>query len=200
MRRAGTPVEPDLEIHPVAPERWEDLLLLFGDNGAYSNCWCTWWMLTGKEFDAASSQERRDLLQQEVATGHEPGLLAYRQGKPVGWCAVGPRDRYARLNSPRARVYRRIDDEDTWVVNCFFVRKDQRRSGISQSLLAATIDQAVRHGATILEGYPRDTSTRSVGAAELFVGTLEMFSAAGFEEVNRVGDRPLVRLELDAAG
>jgi len=196
MRHARTPIDPTLEIHPVAPERWEDLLLLFGDNGAYSNCWCTWWMLTGKEFDSASNQERRDMLQQDVAAAHEPGLLAYLQGEPVGWCAVGPRDRYGRLNSPRARVYRRIDDKATWVVSCFFIRKDQRRSGISRSLLAAAIDHAARHGATILEGYPRDTATRSIGAADLFVGTLEMFAAVGFEEVNRVGDRPLVRLEL----
>lgn len=190
MRSAG------LGFHPVTPERWEDLLTLFGDNGAYSNCWCTWWMLTGKGFDTASKQERRDLLHREVAAGREPGLLAYRSGEAIGWCAVGPRDRYARLNSPRARVYRRIDDIETWVVNCFFIRRNERRSGISRSLLSAAIDHAARNGATILEGYPQDTAARPAGAAELFVGTLEMFTAAGFAEVNRVGDRPLVRLEL----
>jgi GNAT superfamily N-acetyltransferase len=191
-----TRLEPGVQIHPVTPERWEDLLSLFGPNGAYSNCWCTWWMLTGKDFDTATKQARRDLLHTEVTAGQEPGLLAYRDGEAIGWCAVGPRRRFARLNSPRARVYRRIDDRASWVVNCFYVRKDQRRSGLSRLLLAAAVDQAARNGATLIEGYPRDTAARPVGAAELFVGTLDMFTAAGFQEVGRVGDRPLVRLEL----
>jgi GNAT superfamily N-acetyltransferase len=184
----------DVTIEVVTADRWADVLSLFGDNGAYSNCWCTWWLLTASAWDAASKAERRDLLGAKVRAGDEPGLLAYRNGEPVGWCAVGPREWYGRLNSPRSRVYRPIDDEATWVVNCFFIRKDKRGTGVATELLGAAVGHAAERGARILEAYPVDRSVKDVGSASLFVGTLSMFMAAGFEEVSRLNDRPLVRL------
>lgn len=186
----------DLVIHPATSDRWPDVLELFGDNGAYSNCWCTWWLFTSKEFSAAAPTERRELLRSEVTRDREPGLIAYRDGVPVGWCAVGPRPRYGRLNSPRSRPFRPIDDLETWVINCFFIRKDMRGNGIARTLLDAAVDHAAGHGASIIEGYPRDRQAQSGGAADLFVGTLSMFLAAGFNEAARVGNRPLVRRTL----
>ena len=96
----------DLTIVPATPGRWPDLETLFGLNGAYSNCWCTWWILTGRGFDEAEPGERRQLLEELVADGKKPGLLAYRDKHPVGWCAVGPRSRYMRMMSLRSEVYR----------------------------------------------------------------------------------------------
>jgi GNAT superfamily N-acetyltransferase len=186
----------DLIIRPATPDRWSDIVELFGENGAYSNCWCTWWLYTAGEFDKAAPAARRELLRSEVSDAHEPGIIAYQDGSPVGWCAVGPRQRYGRLNSPRSRTYRRIDDLETWVVNCFFIRKDVRGTGIARALLDAAVDHAAGHGAAVIEGYPRDTRSYPGGAADLFVGTLSMFRAAGFEEAARVGNRPLVRRSL----
>ena len=78
----------------------------FGANGAYGNCWCTWWVLTAKVVDATAPQGRRAILRRLVADGEEPGLLAYLEGEPVGWCAVGPWERYARMMSSRSRTFR----------------------------------------------------------------------------------------------
>ncbi len=186
----------DLVISPATPDRWQDIRELFGDNGAYSNCWCTWWLSTAKDFDAAPPGARRDLLEAEVSSGREPGLVAYMSGSPVGWCAVAPRSRYGRLNSPRSRTFRPIDDLETWVVSCFFIRKDLRGTRIATRLLDAAIAHASERGAQMIEGYPRDVESHPGGAADLFVGTLSMFRAAGFREVSRVGQRPLVRLEV----
>lgn len=187
-------MERRLDIRPVDPQRWEDLETLFGPNGAYANCWCTWFLLSGKEWSATDGEQRRDVIRSQVSGGHEPGLLAYDDGQPIGWCAVGPRARYARMMSPRAKVYRRIDDLPTWVVNCFYVHRDHRHSGVAGALLEAAVEYAFQHGAEIVEGYPIDRKVRpTAGADTLFVGTLAMFLAAGFEEVARFDDRPLVR-------
>jgi hypothetical protein len=34
-----------LEFIPATAERWQDLETLFGERGAYGNCWCMWWRM-----------------------------------------------------------------------------------------------------------------------------------------------------------
>ncbi|MBN2112601.1 MAG: GNAT family N-acetyltransferase [Acidimicrobiia bacterium] len=190
-----------LQIFPVTTDRWDDLERLFGPNGAYSNCWCTWWILPAKEWDGTAPADRRDILHGLVADGAEPGLLAYLDGVPAGWCAVGPRERYARLMSPRSKTFRPLDDRPSWVINCFFIARSARRRGLAAALLAAAVDYAFAHGAERIEAYPIDPAATKPTAANLFVGSLPAFQEAGFLEVGRVGNRPVVRLEhVRAAG
>jgi hypothetical protein len=85
-----------LEVRPATAERWSDVESLFGPNGAYSNCWCMFYRLTGREFSAAAGAGTRAGLRELIATGPAPGLLAYAAGAPVGWCALAPREEYAR--------------------------------------------------------------------------------------------------------
>ncbi len=185
----------NLQIVPVTPDRWDDLLRLFGPSGAYSNCWCTWWILRSKEWDTTPAADRRALLQSLVAGGAEPGLLAYDDGKAIGWCAAGPRERYARMMSKRSTVFRPLDDEPSWMINCFFVAEEARRQGVAEALLEAAVDFAFEKGAKRIEAYPLDPVVHHVSAASLFVGSLPMFLAAGFTEVARLRGRPVVRLE-----
>lgn len=182
-----------LEIVPVAANRWDDLAQLFGPNGAYSNCWCTWWLLTGKEFAEASPGDRRAVIEEQVRSNLEPGVLAYRDGRPVGWCAVGPRLRFARMMSDRSFVYKPPDHlAGGWVINCFYIPRHERRHGVATALLAAAIDHAFSNGATAIDAYPLDDTSH--GAASLYVGTVSMFQAAGFMELTRLRERPVMRL------
>lgn len=145
-------------------------------------------VVTSGEFATTPPEERQALLAGLVEEGSEPGLLAYRDGEAVGWCALGPRSRYARMMSPRSRV-----------VNCFFVRA--RREGVARRLLAAAVRFSRLNGASRLEAYPVDTAARAgMQASDLFPGTLTMFLAAGFDEVGRPNGRPLVRLGLRSWG
>ncbi len=59
----------ELIVLPLTDERWPDLEALFGPNGAYSNCWCAWQRVRGREFSAGCANRgagNRALL--------EPGL------------------------------------------------------------------------------------------------------------------------------
>ncbi|MGH9894304.1 MAG: GNAT family N-acetyltransferase, partial [bacterium] len=137
------------------PGRWSDLEKLFGPNGAYSNCWCTWWILAGKEFSAALPGERRSVLKDLVARGQRPGLLAYRDRQPVGWCAVGPRQRYTRMMSARSQVYGPPpESQGSWVINCFYTARPHRGSGVATALLEAAVLFARKSGASVLDAYP----------------------------------------------
>lgn len=184
-----------LDIHPLTPDRWDDLETLFGKQGAYSGCWCMWWRLPGQEFGRHTGQQRKEQFRGIVADGRVPGLLAYREGQPVGWCALAPRDEFPRFD--RSRYWKPIDDQPVWSLNCFYIAARQRGQGIATRLLHAAIDYAREQGAMMLEAYPKDVET-PVSASSVYTGTATMFLAAGFEEVaRRHPERPIVRLRLD---
>lgn len=143
-----------------------------------------------KQKGAANKRALREL----VDSGETPGLLAYVNGQPAGWCALAPRDRYPRLDA--SRNYKALDSRPVWSVTCFFVAGPYRRMGITQALLEAAADHAARSGATLLEGYPSEPKK---GYPDVFYyrGLLSTFLKAGFEEVaRRSAVSPMVRREL----
>jgi GNAT superfamily N-acetyltransferase len=183
----------NLRVEPVTAERWDDLERLFGPSGAYSGCWCMYLRESAKEFDANVGAGNRRRFRRVVQAGREPGLLAYDGDEPVGWVAVAPREEYPRvLRSP---LHKPIDDEPAvWAVSCFFIARARRRTGVGHSLLAAALQQARRHGARVVEGYPIDPGDEPRPAAEMWRGSLAMFERAGFEVVARRKPlRPIVR-------
>jgi GNAT superfamily N-acetyltransferase len=56
-----------ITIAPLDADHWEDLVALFGpERGAYSRCWCMWWRVTGREFDALGGTGRKDALRERA--------------------------------------------------------------------------------------------------------------------------------------
>jgi GNAT superfamily N-acetyltransferase len=197
-----TGVAPRLAVQPLTPDRWADLERLFGPNGAYSNCWCAFQRVTGREFSAgcANRGEGNRALLRSLADGPvPPGLLAYRDGEPVGWVSAGPRTGFGRLlRSPILRVRGPEGaDPSVWSVACFFIPRVHRGAGVGRALLTAAVSAAEVAGAAVVEGYPVDTAGERVHDASVFTGTLELFQGAGFERVaERIAGRPVVRLPL----
>ena len=169
-------------IYPVTPERWRDLERLFGPKGAYSNCWCMFWRLRRRDFRGMAPEERKRALRAWVRSGAQPGLLAYRRGEPVAWCALAPRDEYAALAaSPTLKPLG--DTARVWSITCYYVPKPHRRTGLMTALLAAAARHARRKGARVLEGYPvnADKLTGCVG----YTGLVPAYKKAGFRVVAR---------------
>lgn len=181
---------------PLTPERWIDLVELFGSKGACGGCWCMWWRIRRSEFERSKGAANRHRLQTMVEEGTVPGILAYRARRPVGWCAVEPREAYPVLG--RSRVLRPVDDRPVWSVPCFFVVREHRRTGLSVELLAAAAEHARKGGASLLEGYPIEPREGKMADAFAFTGLAAAFLAAGFVEVaRRSPTRPIMRLELE---
>ena len=188
--------EATLDIHPLTRDRWDDLVTVFDRPGDPKGCWCMNYRVRSRDFDRLWGQGARAAFGRVVADGPPPGLLAYRDGTPVGWVAVAPRDAYPRvLNSP---VLRPVDTAPAcWAIVCFYVVRGERRGGIAAALLEAAVAFAADHGAAAVEGYPRDTAGAKRHANEMFVGSMSMFQAAGFEEVaRRSPQRPIMRRTL----
>jgi GNAT superfamily N-acetyltransferase len=125
------------DFYPLTPERWSDLQKLFGKNGACGGCWCMWWRIPRAQFSRQKGQENQNALRSIVNSGEIPGLLAYSENQPIGWCAVAPRERYQSLE--HSRILRKVDNTPVWSVVCFFVAKAFRHKGVTVKLLEAAI-------------------------------------------------------------
>lgn len=191
-----------VHIEPLTARRWDDAVAVFGTRGDAATCWCQFFRLGGPQWRASSVDDRRRSLREQAAGALAPGLLAYVEGEPAGWVAVGPRPQYARLARSRALVsvagIKTMADERVWSVTCFVVRVGFRRRGVVASLLQAAIGFAGDHGAVVLEAYPVEVAPGARRASsELYHGTASTFAAAGFREVGRTSAaRPVMRLEL----
>jgi GNAT superfamily N-acetyltransferase len=184
---SSTKKKDELEFHPVSKDRWADLAAFFEQHGNPNYCWCLRWRLKSTEFKGLKSAERRKKLESLVQADIPIGILAYHQGRPVGWCSIAPRETYTLLE--RSTTLKRLDDLPTWSVVCFFIDPDQRGQGLPVKLLQAAVTYAISQGATIIEGYPveLDQSYR-------FMGSPSVFEQAGFHEVAKAKNgRPIVR-------
>lgn len=176
----------ELEIVPLTPDRWDDVAALFGEGGDPKTCWCMYWRVRGKDWSLGDPRSSRERLYDLVNDDRDPapGLLAYRDGRAVGWVSVAPRDDYARLTNSRVRP--KLDDIPVWSVVCFVVSKSERGYGLTGRLLDAASDYAVQHGAPGLEAYPVDPGDGRVPAALGYTGVLSTFEAAGFKVVQEI--------------
>ncbi|MFQ5805106.1 MAG: GNAT family N-acetyltransferase [Phycisphaerae bacterium] len=185
-------VSQKLEFWPLTAQRWSDLETLFGERGACGGCWCMWWRLTRAEFEKRKGAQNKRAMKRIVNCGEVPGLLAYADGEPIGWCAVGPREWYPVLQ--RSRVLKPVDDQPVWAVTCFFIAKPYRGKGISVKLLKAAVALAKKNGARIVEGYPVEPKKGRMPDAFAWTGLAAAFRKAGFVEVLRRSEtRPIMR-------
>ncbi len=191
----GAPHEPSYRFGPVTPETWGDFEALFEPRGACGGCWCMWWRLTRKEFNAGKGSENRAAMKALVDGGHVPGLLAFDGDTPVGWCSVASREFFPRILT--SRTLRPIDELPVWSAVCFFIHKEYRRRGLAVALLGAAADYAGSQGATILEGYPNVDPPRDLPPAFLYTGTVSLFARAGFHIAAQHGkSRAIMRKTL----
>ena len=147
-------------------------------------------LLPGESFGKQPVGQRRRRLREQAGCGDPDaptcGLVAFREGEPAGWCAVGPR---SDLNGLK-RVFtvpwkgrdENPDDPAIWAITCLCIRKGFRRRGIASALILVAVEYARTQGARALEGYP--ITRTDVINQELHVGTVRMFAEAGFSQVS----------------
>jgi len=183
------------EFHPLTPDRWSDLEKLFGKHGASGGCWCMWWRLRRSDFVKQKGEGNRKALKRIVDSGEVPGILAYVNQEPAGWCSIAPREKFVTLE--RSRVLGRVDDKPVWSITCFFVARPYRGKGLTVKLLEACLKHAKEHGGSIVEGYPIDPTQGKTPDVFAYTGLVSAFRKAGFVEVARRSvTRPIMRYEI----
>jgi GNAT superfamily N-acetyltransferase len=184
-----------LEFQPLTEKTWRDFQKLFGKRGACGGCWCMWWRLTAKEFEANKGASNRRAMRKMVRSGSAPGIIAYVDGEPAGWVSVAPREEFPRLE--RSKILRPVDDEPVWSIVCLFIARTRRKSGLSVKLLEAAARFARKHGAKIVEGYAVEPAKGRTADIFAYHGLASAYRRAGFVEVARRSEsRPIMRKKL----
>lgn len=181
-------------VETVTPQNVGALEALFATDEVADRCWCMWFLRPVKEFHQAGREGNRvEFLRRAAESTLPMGLLAFEEDEPVGWCAAGPRHRYARmLKSPTLQGRDPGEDATAWLVPCFFVRSDRRAAGVASALLAAAVDLAAAHGAPAIEGFPLSGAKRRSGGSDFMTGVESLFAACGFEPVHRPSDNRVI--------
>lgn len=202
MSDQHVPIGAPVTVKPANEAAWDDIQTVFGTRGDASRCQCQYYKIRDKDWKSVSVAERAFRLRQQSDCGYPDadattGLVAYLRDEPVGWCAVEPRSAYPRLQFMRVPWSGRTEDKDdstVWAITCFTVRVGYRRQGISRALVRAAVGFAKGRGARALEGYPMVVPVaRDVAwPGELFVGTQNIFTEAGFVEVSKPTKRRVV--------
>lgn len=184
-----------LEFRSLTAERWRDFTTLFGERGACGGCWCMWWRLRAKDFEANKGEANRRAMRKLVRSGHIPGIIAYIDGEPAGWCSVAPREEFPRLE--HSRILKPVDDRPVWSIVCLFISKGYRKTGLGVKLLEAAAEFARRGGARIVEGYAVEPKKGTTADAFAYHGPASAYRRAGFTEVARRSEtRPIMRKKL----
>ena len=174
----------EVTVRDVTPDRVEEYLAFF-DHEAFRDfpqwqfCYCmeTHRTQSDDEWALRTRHDNRRDMSAMIADGKVTGLLAYVNGKPVGWCNYGETTRLAGLM--RHHGLDAGEHEGVGSVACFVIAPQFRGHGVAKRLLAAAIERLRAKGLRAVEAYPARDEWRSAQAH--FRGPLGMFLRAGFE-------------------
>jgi len=87
-----------VEIYPLTPERQDDFLSFFegdafADNPKWKSCFCQFLYVDHNtvNWQARTYAQNRSAACERICRSRMQGLLAYIDGRPVGWCNAAPR-------------------------------------------------------------------------------------------------------------
>jgi GNAT superfamily N-acetyltransferase len=190
-----------LTVVPANEAPWPDLQAIFGTTAYPGTCFCQHFKIRDRDWRSVAPAERQNRLRRQTNCDDPQapatsGLVGYLDGDPVGWVAVEPRIAFQRLRYSQTPWRGRDEDQadpGVWAVTCFVTRKGYRKRGITYALAAATVDFARARGAQALEAYPMSTEPgKELTWGELYVGSHQVFAAAGFTEVSHPSLRRFV--------
>lgn len=170
-----------------------------------------WWGICYCGFfdDTRSEEERnkapnaavknRAMRAETVRSGTANGLLAYVDGKVVGWCNAGPRASYQNLHGYPGEIEQ---NEPVGSILCFVIAAPFRGKGIGTALLSGAVDKFHREKLKVAEGYPRTLPANVNNPYNTppehlnYRGSLSMFLRAGFSIYRQLERHAIVRRKI----
>jgi uncharacterized protein YndB with AHSA1/START domain/GNAT superfamily N-acetyltransferase len=182
-----------VEIRDLTPALLGDYRRFFDEDGfrdhpAWAACYCSETNIG--ESAVRTGSENRAQMSRLIDAGEVSALLAYVDGRPVGWCNYGVTTHLAGVMSKLK--LEAADHDAVGSVACFVIAAPYRRHGIAERLLEAACERLSLVGCTAVEAYPRKDAADTTS----YRGPLEMYLRAGFEPYREAGRTLIVRKSL----
>lgn len=189
----------EVVVRDVTPDRVADYLDYFDhhafrDFPAWQSCYC---METHRDMDdeawnARTGEENRRDMSAMVGRGEVTALLAYADGKPVGWCNYGET---THLHGVMRKLHLDASDhEGVGSISCFVISAPYRGHGVATRLLDAALERMRAKGLRAVESYPRKEDARNDQAH--YRGSKSMYEKAGFEPYRETDRYVVMRKSL----
>jgi GNAT superfamily N-acetyltransferase len=187
-----------ITVEDVTPERVADYHEFFDhhafrDFPAWQSCYCmeTHRTQTDAEWAVRTAADNRRDMTDGIKEGRVTALLAYVDGKPVGWCNYGES---TRLNGVMHRFGLNVaDHRDVGSLSCFVITAPYRGHGVATKLLEVALERLRARGVKVAEAYP----VKELKSAQSnYRGPLSMYLAAGFEPYRETERHLVVRKTL----
>ena len=189
----------EIDVRDVTPERVADYLDFFDhsafrDFPAWQSCYCmeTHRDHSDEEWSERTGVDNRTDMQAMIRDGRVTALLAYVDGKPVGWCNYGET---TRLSGVMMKL--KLDAAEhsgVGSIACFVIAAPYRGHGVATKLLDAALERLKARGLRAVEAYPRRQEDSSAQAN--YRGSLRMYENAGFEPYRETERNFVVRKTL----
>ena len=194
-----------VSVRPLKPELLDDFLHFFdkepfSDFPDWSGCYCGFYETTGSSWNAGpdAGPIHRKEKADRIKAGESTGLLAYFDGRVVGWCNAQPRSSFTNMR--RYSVV--VDDpsEPVGSIMCFLVAPGYRGKGVCTSLLNSACDVFSSEGLSVAEGYPTTNPPKgdweTPWAEENYKGPLSVYLKNGFAIHKQLERFAIVRRKL----
>lgn len=189
----------EVEVFDVTPDRVADYQhyfddVAFRDFPSWQFCYCMETHRTQDEEEWAqrtAADNRRDMSAM-IGKREVTALLAYVDGKPVGWCNYGETTHLSGVM--RKLELDAAEHEGVGSVACFVIAAPYRGHGVASKLLDVAIERLRAKGLRAVEAYPRKDGERSAQAH--YRGSLRMYEKAGFDRYRETDRYYVVRKQL----
>jgi GNAT superfamily N-acetyltransferase len=188
----------EITVEDVTPDRVGDYHEFFDhhafrDYPGWQSCYCmeTHRTQTDEEWAVRTAADNRRDMTGLINEGRVTALLAYADGKPVGWCNYGET---TRLNGVMHRFgLNSAEQQGVGSLACFVIAAPYRNHGVAARLLDAALERLRARDVKVAEAYPVKDSKSSQSN---YRGPLSMYLAAGFEPHRETGRHLIVRKTL----
>ena len=188
----------EITVEDVSAERVADYHEFFDhhafrDYPGWQSCFCmeTHRTQTDEEWAVRTAAENRRDMTEFIKDGKVTALLAFVDGRPVGWCNYGET---SRLNGVMHRFgLNAAEQQGVGSLACFVISAPYRGHGVATKLLEAALERLRARGVKVAEAYPvKDLQSPQSN----YRGPLSMYLAAGFEPYRETGRHLVVRKTL----
>lgn len=172
----------EIVIKPLSSDILDDWLYFFekigfADNPDWAGCYCHFYHFPGsiRKWKKQSEKQNKEASIDLIRSGEMQGFLAYLNDKPVGWCNVNSRDKYAK------KLYEddSSDSQEKKIAGivCFLIAHTNRRQGIARKLLKHAISYYKQKEYDLIESYPR---IGELSDAYSYRGPISLYKSEGF--------------------